>query len=263
MVKIVILNLTHFENKGSMGRIEGMLNCLEKTLQHINVKILHRYYNKDKDTSVKNLLVKYPYLEIKDHPWFKETSINFLTVLLSLIRFFFLIVWRKSLSKLGLLKDEINQCDIIIDLNHIEPDKFTRNFSITGLIGGFLTLLNTWFAIMSGKPVFVCSATIGPYHNIILRRFATYVLQKVDIITLREKDSQDYLQLLGVNKPLIYLSADLAFLLEAINNKDAMAILSNKGFNLTDRHVIGIAPTEMMHPFLPYGNYVKLIAETK
>lgn len=81
---------------------------------------------------------------------------------------------------------------------------------------------------MINKPVMVCSATIGPYQGRFLRRLASYVLNKTDIITLREEYSQNYLSTLGVTKPRIYLSADLAFLLEPADSGRILTILESE-----------------------------------
>lgn len=122
MTKLVIVNTTHFANKGSMGRIEG-------------ITILHRYYRKDKDTLVKQLIEEHPNLEVKEHPWFRETSSDMLTALNSLVRFCLLATWRNTLRKLGLpLKSEIQGYDAVIDLNLIEP---TEGVYFTMTVGNF------------------------------------------------------------------------------------------------------------------------------
>lgn len=244
-----------------MGRMEGMINCLEKTIPQIQITLLHRFYKRDKNTFLKQLNDNTPNLEAREHPWFRESNSKLLTAICSLARFCFSML-RHILRKLGLpLKDGIQQYDIIIDLNIIEPDRFPNSSILVSTLGVFFVLLNTWYSTMTGKPVIVCSATIGPYQSKIIRYLASYVLNKVNVITLREEYSQNYLQLLGVNKPHIYLSADLAFLLEASNNERVSAILENENVLITDKPLIGIAPTAMMHSFLKRRQYVQLMAE--
>jgi len=263
VTKVVILNTTHFANKGSMGRIEGMMNCLEQTIPHPQITIVHRYYKQDKDTFVKQLLEKYPNLEVKEHPWFREASSSILTAIGSLIRFCLLATWRNIVRILGLpIKDEIQRYDVIVDLNIIEP---AEGVYFTMTVGEFFALLNTWYATMTGKPVIVCSATIGPYSGRfwgrVLRSLASYVLNKVDVITLREEFSQNYLQVLGVNKPRVYLSTDLAFLLEPAEVNKISTVLESINITPTDNPLVGIAPTAMMHPSLERKRYIQLIAE--
>lgn len=262
MNNVVIFNTTHFANKGSMGRIEGMIRCLEVTIPRSQITILHRYYRQDKDTLAMQLLEKYPNLEVERHPWFRETNSDVLTVISSLVRFCFSAIHRSIFYKLGLsLNDPLKQYDAIVDLNLIEPDKLTDEYDLIGAAGNFLALLNVWYATQTKKPVIVCSATIGPYQSKFLRKVAKRILNKVNLITLREEYSQDYLQSIGVDKPNIYLTADLAFLMEPPNTEEIPMILENINITSEDRPLVGIAPTAMMHSSLKQPQYILLIAE--
>ena len=259
MIKVAIVNTTHFANKGSMGRIEGMISCLEQTTPQVQITILHRYYEKDKDTLVKQLIKEHPNLEVKEHPWFREASSDILTAVTSLVRFCVSATWHNISCKLGMpLKGDFQQYDVIVDLNLIEPNEGVY-FGMT--VGDFFALFNTWYTTMTEKPVMVCSATIGPYQGRFLRYLASYVLNKVDIITLREEYSQKYLSTLGVTKPRIYLSADLAFLLEPADSGRILTILESENTTTEDKPIIGISPTAMMHPLFKQQQYVQLIAE--
>ena len=260
--KVLILNITHFANKGSMGRIEGMLRCLEETLPGCEVTILHRYYKQDKDSLGKWLREKYPRLELKKHPWYRESNLNILTALGSFARFCFFAVFCRLFPNLWTSStDNFDKHDVIVDLNLIEPDRLTDEYDLISTAGNLFALLNIWYATMTKKPVIVCSATIGPYKNKFLRRVAKHVLNKVNIITLREEYSQDYLQSLGVDKPDIYLSADLAFLMEPPNKEKIPLMLESMNITLDDRPLVGIAPTAMMHSALKQPQYIQLIAE--
>ena len=262
MNKVVILNITHFANKGSMGRIEGMIHCLKETTPRSPITILHRYYKQDKDTLTKQLVEKYQNLEVKEHPWFRETNSNVLTAISSVVRFCFSAIPHITLCKLGLsLNDHFKQYDAIVDLNLIEPDRLTDEYDLVSIAGNLFALLNIWYATMTRIPVIVCSATIGPYQNKFSRRVAKHVLNKVNIITLREDYSRDYLQNLGVDKPDIYLSADLAFLMEPPNKEKIPLMLEGMNITSDDRPLVGIAPTAMMHTALKQPQYIQLIAE--
>ena len=262
MTKVVILNITHFANKGSMGRIEGMIHCLKETTPRSPITILHRYYKQDKDTFTKQLVEKYQNLEVKEHPWFRETNSNVLTAISSLVRFCFSAILHITLCKLGLsLNDHRKQYDVIVDLNLIEPDRLTDEYDLVSIAGNIFALLNIWYATMTRIPVIVCSATIGPYQNKFSRRVAKHVLNKVNIITLREEYSRDYLQNLGVDKPDIYLSADLAFLMEPPNTEKIPLMLEGMNITSDDGPLVGIAPTAMMHSALKQPQYIQLIAE--
>jgi len=265
MPRVVIVNTTHLANKGSMGRLEGMIKCLRESVPDAQITILHRYYKQDKDTFAKHLIEEHPNLELKEHPWFREASSNLLTAMNSLARLGFSVSWyalRNPLRKLRLpLKDRRHQYDAVIDLNLIEPDRLTDRADLISTVGNFFALLNVWYATMIGKPMIVCSATVGPYSGKIPRCLAKHVLNKVDIITLREEYSHNYLSVLGVNKPRVYLSADLAFLVEPADTERILTILESSNLTPDDRPLVGIAPTAMMHPLLKQQQYIQLMAE--
>jgi hypothetical protein len=136
MYKIAILNTTHFENKGSMGRIEGLISCLEQTIPGCEITILHRYFKQDERNLSQQLISKYNSLEIIEHPWYRESNSSIMTAMSSLIRYIFLKFRRAS------LKSQLQQYDAIVDLNLIEPDKCTDKVDLEDLVGNLLTLLN-------------------------------------------------------------------------------------------------------------------------
>lgn len=69
-------------------------------------------------------------------------------------------------------------------------------------------------ALMLGKKVMLYANGIGPLHSVRNKARARSVLNKVDLITLRDMASYDELAGLGVNKPVIKVTADPAFRLE-------------------------------------------------
>lgn len=261
--KVAILNTTHFANKGSMGRLEGTIRCIEATIPDSRLTIFHRYYMQDKDNLSRDLLKKYQVLDIKEHPWFKQMNSDILTGFSSLLRFCYSSGKYIFYYSLNLpFEDALKHYDVVVDLNLIEPDKLTDRYDWMSAIGNSLALLNILYAKIAKKPVLVCAATIGPYENRALRVLAKYILNKVDVITLREAYSKDYLKTIGINKPPIYVSADMAFLMEPASQDDlasTMNLLDSENFN---RPVVGIVPAEIMkNTYITRSQYIQLMAE--
>jgi polysaccharide pyruvyl transferase WcaK-like protein len=258
MFRIIILNTASLDNKGSMGRVEGIIKCLEEAGCSDHIVILHRYYKQDRDTHVRQLLKKYPNVDIQQHPWFREEASLILTAVCSLSRFCLLAMRYKTLRLFGKQpKGEIQSSDVIVDLNLIEP---AEGVYATMTLGAFFALIDTWHATMTGKSVLVCSATIGPYNNSFLRHLARYVLNKVDAITLREKYSFDYLRVIDVTSPQVYLSADLAFLMDGESYR-LPSILKTAGIVLANKPIVGITVSAMLNPSLEESVYIRLISE--
>jgi len=82
-------------------------------------------------------------------------------------------------------------------------------------------------AKMIGKPIVVSGQTIGPFLSIPDRLFARYALNKVDMITFRDKDiSKNRCLSVGITKPIMIDSADDAMTLPYLTENFAYDILA-------------------------------------
>lgn len=64
------------------------------------------------------------------------------------------------------------------------------------------------------KPVILLSQGVGPIHRSLNRRFTRWVVNRSTVITVRDEASLKELSALGVKKPSITLTADLALMLD-------------------------------------------------
>ena len=83
-----------------------------------------------------------------------------------------------------------------------------------------------------GKKVMLYSNGIGPLREE-HKKMTKKILNKVDVITLRDRDSLNELEELGVNLPRIFLTADPAFSLEC--KEDRCSLLEDLGFSSDDK----------------------------
>ena len=91
-------------------------------------------------------------------------------------------------------------------------------------------LYTLWAAHRKGAGVIMYGCGIGPVTRPRNRRRAAKILNScVDVITLREDDSQNELSLLGVTKPRVCLAADPAMTLSAPDATHAFAALTAQG----------------------------------
>lgn len=87
--------------------------------------------------------------------------------------------------------------------------------------GGFLSSYYTWqfrvqvylVALILRKKIMIFAQSVGPFNSIISRFIMKKVLNKVDIITIREPNSFEYLSSFNLDKPY-HITADIAFLLD-------------------------------------------------
>ena len=110
-----------------------------------------------------------------------------------------------------------------------------------------------------GKRVMLYANGIGPVTGNFNRKLVKIVVNSVDLITLREKFSYDDLKDIGVDKPDIYVTADAAFTIQGISDKEAEAILEKEGVP-TEKEIVGVCIRNWNKS--EYGeNYVKELAK--
>lgn len=95
-------------------------------------------------------------------------------------------------------------------------------------------------------PVMIYAQGIGPVSQQINKKLMRWILNKVDLITVRDNFSKELLENLGVIKPSIYVNSDPSFLL---NKKDINCILENyphiqELMNSDNRPIIGVSVRE-------------------
>jgi colanic acid/amylovoran biosynthesis protein len=111
------------------------------------------------------------------------------------------------------------------------------------------------------KPVYAFAQSISPYKSDELLKFARYYLNKVDIITVREKLSYDYLKSINIKAPF-YLTADPAFLLKQSSEDRLKEILDFEGISLGSALTLGVSVSEALTEWggADQGNFMKIMA---
>lgn len=90
------------------------------------------------------------------------------------------------------------------------------------------------------KRVMLYANGIGPVNGRLNRKLIKLVVNKVDIITLREQMSKKDLREIGVDKPDIFVTADPAFTLKPVSDEVALRFLEMEGIPC-DKDIIGVS----------------------
>ena len=123
--------------------------------------------------------------------------------------------------------------------------------------------------MLLNKPVVICAESLGPFKNRWNLLVATFILNRAKLITVREELSLKYLQDIGVNKPPIHLTADVAFVLEPSSKLRINEILKNEGIE-GSMPLIGVSVSKIISKYgFPelrryedkYDAYVKLMSK--
>ncbi|MBN2075003.1 MAG: polysaccharide pyruvyl transferase family protein [Dehalococcoidales bacterium] len=129
---------------------------------------------------------------------------------------------------------EFHNTDIII---HLGTNLYSEDFGIRGFIEHSKEIL---LAVLLIKPIVMYAESIGPFNSILSKIIARSLLNKINLITLREEVSQKYLVELGVHKPRVFVTADPAFLLEPASKERISEILDDEGIEIGTHPVIGV-----------------------
>jgi len=132
---------------------------------------------------------------------------------------------------------EYSSADVII---HLGMDLYSDDFGPLTIIEHSKDIL---LGVMLGKPVVMWAESIGPFRHKFTRWLAKSTLNRVCIITVREELSKRNLQDIRVNKPLIYVTLDPAFLLEPAPEERVQSILHSEGICTNAGPLIGMTLT--------------------
>lgn len=166
-----------------------------------------------------------------------------------------------NMSFCGKKLQEYYDADIVLNTG---GDVLTEDYGFP-----FSHFVNLLFAILLDKPVVICAESIGPFKRRWTRFITKFVFNRTKLITLREEHSLKHLQEIGVNKPRIYVTADVAFMLEPASDERIKEILTKEGFN-ESMPLIGISVSKIISNYCfpelksrkdKYKEYVKLMSK--
>lgn len=231
-IKIVIAEIIPSKNKGEEAILAGMIETF-KSLGNTEIVLFSRTVNDDK--------IRYGRYPIKVVSYERNRYVfsNYFLIrrygdIFSIMQFLFHGVM--SLLKITPLErfddecwNELYTCDVII-VGH--DNVFSGGVGIR-----YLAIL--LFAKLLKKYIIVYESSIGPIKNKAIFNLSKIFLNKVDLITMRELISYNYVKdELGVVNDHLFLTADTAFLLIPANEKRISEILLREGIK-NNRPLVG------------------------
>ncbi len=212
-MKIVITNLYSAANRGDAAIVMGMKNALEEYFPDSEVIILSKFYR-----------VAQTITGLKSYPPLID-RLKFLGYL-ELIYF---LVWAYLYRK-------------NIKLPTFGKEKRIRNYLDADVIisvgGGYLNdnypvailrwLFEFYFSKLLGKRVIIYANSVGPFNKFWLRPLTRFVFNKLDLITLREPQSKEVLDSIGVNPSRIHVTADAAWCIEPLGHEEGFQLLKRE-----------------------------------
>lgn len=197
-------------NRGDAAILEGIVKSLKKYFPDSEVIVMSEYPESvrliNKLNAVKQKMISFEKAKIKK---------NVIALYLLICAFF---------NRKGI---ELFKFKRIIKKLNLEPYIYSDLVVITG--GGFINdfysptnwgrLWGMYFAKLLGKSVVIYGQSIGPLEKFFNRIVSKFVLNKIDVITLRDNKSKEILSNIGINRPIIKVTGDAAFAMPVNNYK--------------------------------------------
>lgn len=231
-MKILITGAFSSLNKGDEARVRSTTNSIRSFLDDVDFGFLSAHPSLDKRI--------YDDLELDIvNQYEKEyTNRSFLITLLKsrelLSRIPQAMFWRISNKTGNKFLKEFIKYDVFLDLS---GESLSDYF---GQINLFFCLYQIYLGILLRKSVVIYAQSIGPFDDVIGRRAASYVLNRVNLITVRDEESLKNLQKYEITKPPIYLTADPAFNLMPASSERISSILNEENINI-NHCLIGVS----------------------
>lgn len=234
-------------NKGEAAILHGIHKSLE-SIDNLQIKLLSFEYDID---SVRyrqdNLVVIDGVSNLNLTPNFEKSLIlRMLFSLWSLMQILIFIILYKIIgNKVSMImKNKIWEFYINTDIILIGHDS-----AFSGLFGTipFFKLYNLFIAKSLNKKTVFYAGTVEEFENKIQSFIGKFILNNIDLITLREKKSLEYLKKMNLSLDNVHLTADVAYLLDPAPLEQVNNILSIEEINKSKtKPLIGVTVTQEM-----------------
>lgn len=151
--------------------------------------------------------------------------------------------------------ENLRDCDLLVDLS---GDTLSEDYGVACMVSHLMPIC---YALLLERPVVLCAQTIGPLKH--TRLLARYALNRVSLITVRETLSYEYLGTIGVRRPPLCVTSDVAFLMEPAEASRVDAIFRAEKLPADGRPLVGIVVSRLLgHRFSPRnpGQFTRLVA---
>ena len=145
-----------------------------------------------------------------------------------------------KLKTIFTLLGEYLKTDVIIGLY---GDGFSDDRGITACVEYCLNILASVFL---RKPTVIYPSSMGPFKKRLVVPLIRFAFNRTKSITAREEITKTYLQEIGVNKPPIHLTADIAFILRPAPYERIYDIFLEEGINKEDT-LIGMNISQLVN----------------
>ena len=268
-VKILIISYHNCFNKGEASILNSMLEALHEAFPEAKFTMLSLYPKIDPARHSAEVLPTIPTLSQGQLAKIEMIFQMFQRILWTILYGVF------KLNANALVREEIRrtlqayaEADIILSRgNDCLTDAHPKATFLLHIYDIFLTTLLR-------KPVVIYAHTVGPFKNDLKGRIYKFltktVLNRVDLITVREEFSRELLREMNVTRSCTYMTADSAFIMRSASQRRVKEILYKAGIDKKgSRPLIGMTTSHIYRYGFPevksreekYRRYVKMMRQ--
>lgn len=217
-MKVLITNVYSYKNKGDAAIVLSILDFLKSRYKIEKVSLMSDYYEENNNYYKNIENVKPLYTLKRTQNKFKKILSLFLNIVKLIFTLPLISIMKENIFKFTKNNKTFNaykESDIVISCGGGYMYSSTKKVSI----GLYTHLLQIYVAKLLNKKVIMFPQSIGPINKNIDKKILEFVLNKVDIICPRDKQSIDYLASIGINDNVMFVP-DIAFILEKKSNED-------------------------------------------
>ena len=147
-----------------------------------------------------------------------------------------------------------NEYDVVVDNN---TEHFNEN--LYGSKSVTISLMQTLLAnIIFSRPLVTTPSSAGPFTTRLNKWLAKYILNKVDLFALRERNNYQYCLNLGINSSIIHFVSDPGFLMEPSGKNIIDNILHQEGIVKNDKPLVCFSPNWLEMTSYSFGNSISI-----
>lgn len=268
MQKILIIEAYSAANVGSGALVENSVRLLQENFSDSSIEILAQ-----SPPSIKELTGLPVFNELLTLPLGKSRPIQVLWLVRTFIWMFFHIFFT-LLSRLGITVAEhlytynrntltalrkIKESDIVVSVG---AERINDNFYKAILFSLYMLMVAKGYK----KFLVLFPQTIGPFHFSFTRWLSAKVLDRCDVVFLRDQRSLDTVKKLDVDDPKVIRTCDVAVIQPAVSKKQASELLKKAGAPLGEKPILGISAMQWTYIKAEgksgYAEYCAAIAKT-
>lgn len=206
IIKVLITGAYCSLNNGELAMIQTTMKLLKENIEDIKFSVFPNYPNYSPDRYHAKIIGITPQ---PSKIGLNYSTFNYLYDIFKLLLYF--LFWKTSKNQM-LLNNPIlrtyHDADFILD---ISGDGISDDY------GFFATLLHCYtlfLALLLQKPYIIFAQSIGPFNNLITLRVAKFILNRAQLITVRDPITLNYLKNILTKSSKIVQTTDIAFLLK-------------------------------------------------